>query len=268
MNKIEQLMPNPSKVRQSSIMPVSILLVLWLFSVWPASIASQDLVSQNGPDAALRSVARVDPATLGMNLEVPIGSFPGRGISLPLTLFYSSKVWRAKNELYYLNINFQFNQVTPIYGFTGDWTSSMQYPKVDTTPWSQQYNANGQAVPCSGPPGSPCYYVKRVYLHMPDGSTHEMRQPNAVFNFPVPSQKGVLPDFSGVYYSVDSSQMRLVVQQYSSETLYMPDGSYYLLTSNKYVEIVSRVVEIYFSASLLTLHFTPQPALQLAGAAA
>ncbi len=49
--------------------------------------------TQGKPDQALRSAMRVDPATLGLSLEVPIAAYPGRA-SLPINLSYSSKQWR------------------------------------------------------------------------------------------------------------------------------------------------------------------------------
>ena len=43
--------------------------------------------TQNKADLALRSAMRVDPTTLGLNIDVPIASYPGRGgTSSPVTL--------------------------------------------------------------------------------------------------------------------------------------------------------------------------------------
>jgi hypothetical protein len=51
--------------------------------------------TQNKPDQSLRSDMRVDPSTLGLNIQVPLGGLPGRGgASLPINLSYSSKQWR------------------------------------------------------------------------------------------------------------------------------------------------------------------------------
>src|ERR1700738_3504894 len=53
--------------------------------------------TENGPDLRLRSEARVDPSTLGMSVEIPLGGAPGRaGTNASSTLHYQSKQWRMK----------------------------------------------------------------------------------------------------------------------------------------------------------------------------
>jgi len=52
--------------------------------------------TNNTSDQTLRSSGRVNPSTLGMEYGLPLGSYPGRGISLPLGLNYSSKLWRLE----------------------------------------------------------------------------------------------------------------------------------------------------------------------------
>lgn len=49
-----------------------------------AAFAQEKQYTEGKSDLALRSEARVDPATLGMSLEIPLGGAPGRaGNSLP-----------------------------------------------------------------------------------------------------------------------------------------------------------------------------------------
>ena len=55
--------------------------------------------THNKPDQTLRSEMRVDPSTLGLSIEVPIASYPGRGGTvIPINLSYSSKQWRIAFE--------------------------------------------------------------------------------------------------------------------------------------------------------------------------
>lgn len=72
---------------------------LVLFIASSESQAQSIQYTQNKPDQALRSAMRVDPSTLGLSIDVPIGSYQGRGgTSLPVNLSYSSKQWRIAYE--------------------------------------------------------------------------------------------------------------------------------------------------------------------------
>ena len=61
---------------------IHIILILMGGSIvlWPSAVMSQADIqhTQNKPDQALRSEARIDPATHGMSLQVPLGMLPGR----------------------------------------------------------------------------------------------------------------------------------------------------------------------------------------------
>jgi len=63
-------------------------------SGWLSSLSAQDI--KNAGDAIdyrMRSEAHVDPASLAMQLQIPLGKYPGRdGNDLPITLYYSSKL--------------------------------------------------------------------------------------------------------------------------------------------------------------------------------
>ena len=59
-----------------------IVLSLALFA--SAARAQNVQYTNNKADQALRSDMRIDPSTLGMSLQIPLGAYPGRGISLPL----------------------------------------------------------------------------------------------------------------------------------------------------------------------------------------
>ncbi|MGD9627611.1 MAG: hypothetical protein AB7V18_00005, partial [Pyrinomonadaceae bacterium] len=48
-------------------------------------------------DQTLRSNGRVNPSTLGLEMSIPLASYPGRGgMDVPITLQYSSKLWRME----------------------------------------------------------------------------------------------------------------------------------------------------------------------------
>lgn len=64
-----------SRIRYSFI-PVSTFLALVLAT---SALAQEKQYSENKTDQALKSDARIDPSTLGMSLEIPLGSAPGRG---------------------------------------------------------------------------------------------------------------------------------------------------------------------------------------------
>lgn len=87
-----------SQCQLSAVMRTVILFVAvqLLLLTSPAHSRAQTIqYTQHKPDLALRSFMRVDPATLGLSIEVPIANYPARGgTSLPINLVYSSKQWR------------------------------------------------------------------------------------------------------------------------------------------------------------------------------
>jgi RHS repeat-associated protein len=188
-------------------------------------------------DLGARSDLSVNPSTFGMEIQLPLGNYPGRaGASLPITLSYSSKVWRLDYNFY--NPGHYSSNGTPIGdGYTGvvaryaehsaaGWTSSLGFPFFDNIP-TQYYNFDGRTRPDPNSCSGVCYVIDRLLLLMPDGSSHELRssdQPKAL-NDPTP-----LPDD---LYAVDGSRMRY---QRSTQTLFMPNGSRYLFGSLQYVD--------------------------------
>lgn len=68
------------------------------FLLVPLSALSQGH-TENKADQALRGSGRVNSSTLGMEISIPLASFPGRGINVPISLSYSSKVWGLANGL-------------------------------------------------------------------------------------------------------------------------------------------------------------------------
>ncbi len=162
--------------------------------------------TKNTPDSGLRGEMRVDPTTLALGFQLSLGNYPGRaGSSLPVTISYSSKVWR---------INFQdiTNQAVPrsravpkyAEHSASGWTTNMDVPTLEGMEW-QPYDALGGGM-CASPscpppdPTSATLYVYRLLVHMPDGSTHELRRDDT----PTTTHASG----NNVYHSVDGSRMR------------------------------------------------------------
>jgi len=196
----------------------------------PAKAVGQADTSSK-PDATFRSISRVDPRTLGMNLQIPLGSYPGRGgTSLPLSISYSSKsLWRiafdydieptgTNGPIFLHEVHFS---ETSLVG----WSSSLKPPSVGWNGGS--YDTNGvEWYDANGTPGGS---MARFKVEMPDGSTHELRKDD--------TYRAHMSDNSfyatGTYYATDGSRMRFEpVGLYNSGTLYMPDGSKYVYTGD------------------------------------
>jgi hypothetical protein len=78
------------------------------------SLAQNIQHPQNAADFKERSDLHVDPATLSMQLQIPLGSYPGRGdADFPITLYYSPKLWRMEHVANYINEG--FSTYRPIY---------------------------------------------------------------------------------------------------------------------------------------------------------
>jgi RHS repeat-associated protein len=199
--------------------------------LWPALAPAQMNVqhTENKPDQVLKGDFRVDLSTLGMGITIPLGSYPGRGgVNLPLSLTYSSKVWRTDFLRTWVSqrSNIPFNELMAKYAenSVSGWTSSLDTPLIEFTGLGKYYDGEGV-----GDCGADChptmqsgtdYFVKRIHVHLPDGSSHEMRTDDS-------PQTGTA-DFSGIYRSVDGSRL---IYNTATSTLYLPDGSRYLFSS-------------------------------------
>src|SRR6266849_6709362 len=60
--------------------------------------AAQDIRNpESAIDNRMRTDLRVDPVSHALQFQIPLGQYPGRGgTSLPITLYYSSKLWNIK----------------------------------------------------------------------------------------------------------------------------------------------------------------------------
>lgn len=192
-------------------------LLLWL----AAHSASAQNIQYTGrlADQTKRSSFRVDPATLGLNIEIPLNGYPGRaGMSLPITLNYSSKLWRMK----YVQAgdqqggNTYVTWVAPSWSerSASGWTSSLAVPTFVGSD-TELYDGSGHPSTNCAPN---CWYVRRLQVQMPDGSSHELRHTSP--NVSLSSNQTM----SGTYFATDGSGLKY---EYDSRTLYLPDGSRY-----------------------------------------
>ena len=160
-----------------------------------------------------------------MTLQVPVRAYPGRGSAgLPITLYYSSKVWRVGyNKSVRLNNTIKNAVAEAIYAehSTAGWTTSLDVPKVEWPKFNDLYWYDGKPYYSSIQPYT--YRVANVFIHMPDGSTHELRKADQVY------QNLGTVDTSGTFYAVDGARLRYDSTGASTGTLYMPDGSRYVL---------------------------------------
>ena len=216
-----------------------------LFSLASTLISSAQNVRNTdySPDQALKSNARVNPSTLAMELSLPLGGYPGRaGNGIPISLSYSSKAWEFKNlAVWESDIGQTINGIQPQFAkrSAGGWTSSLGTPRIDYK--YEIYQGSSQNVmyegqifapaPWENPPDDPLYYIKRLQVMMPDGSSHELRASDAPIYCGSINGGTSGIDQTGTFLSVDGSKMRLEAGQ-SSSTLYLPDGSRYLFGEN------------------------------------
>jgi len=168
-----------------------------------------------------------NPGTNTMTFQIPLGSFPGRGVDLPLNLNYNSKVWRVGFiKTRYWTPNGKNSVAEAIYSefATAGWTTSLDVPVVEWPKTMDLYwytgkpYANGSVYPYT-------FRVARVFIHMPDGSTHELRKADAV-----QPDNGTV-DTNGTFYAVDNSRMRYDASGATNGVLYLPDGTRYIMSS-------------------------------------
>jgi hypothetical protein len=199
-----------------------------LLVIWSLAVVAQDLNvahTNNNTDQAMRSSFQVDPSTLGMSFSVSLGNYPGRNLSLPIALNYNSKVWRIKHhQSFYTQVSYRNNTRAKFAEHSvAGWTVSTGVPWVEYTGWETPYDgANGEPIcfncdPSLPPPEGATLYVERLTLHLPDGSSHELRKSDTPVTTPV---------LSGDFVAVDSSRIRLSLNAYQC-IIYLPDGSRY-----------------------------------------
>jgi RHS repeat-associated protein len=218
---------NRTYARWRNIPFFAVILLLWCATA--LSVSAQNIqYNQKSVDLGLRSDLKINPSTRAVEMQIPLGFYAGRaGLNVPITISYSSKVWRVGYQGYSPG---QYTNGQPTgNGYViaaaqyaehsrGGWTSSVGIPVIDNYSNSEAYNqfGNPTAGNCST---SGCFNVDRLLVRMPDGSTHELRSSDQPYDAVNPPQ---LPDD---LYAVDGSRLRY---QRSTSTLFMPDGSRFI----------------------------------------
>ncbi len=141
-----------------------------------------------------------------VSFGVPITNYKGRGMDLPVSLSYSSTVWNIEHKGIVRNYSvpgysgyyFKQSVTEAIYAknSTAGWKSSLDLPTIEIpTDIYNSYGGTGIAIgSCPGP-----YRIARLYVHMPDGSTHELRINDTPYTSGTPT---------GTFYAVDDSRLR------------------------------------------------------------
>ncbi|PYT00380.1 MAG: hypothetical protein DMF63_07355 [Acidobacteria bacterium] len=177
--------------------------------------------TENKADQTLRGSGRVNPTTLGMEFDLPLGNYSGRGINMPISLSYTSKVWRldlagdvsSSNPSgcnSYYRAKYSENSAS-------GWSSSLAVPYIEYVGLDNPFTLSGfphtpETTWCHSD-GSHLQYVDRILAHLPGGETHELQN---------------VGDFGWykTYYAIDSSNLKYT-ETSSSFRLQITDGSYY-----------------------------------------
>lgn len=221
----------------SRLFPVGCILILLCAAA--AHVAANE-ENKNSADINLRSTGRVNPSTLGMEMDIPLGSYPGRGISLPIGLSYSSKLWRLKylGEHPAPGGNWSSCKSNYTAKFSEDaasgWTTSLAAPYIDYAGAATQYDYTGkpysgsaeQCVTSGGNDPPDRLYIRRILVRLPSGGTHELRAEDSAQSTDYNDQA----NWNGVYYAVDGSNLKYIQNSTAAPPVYrlqMPDGSFY-----------------------------------------
>jgi RHS repeat-associated protein len=160
------------------------------------------------------------------SLQIPLLSYPGRGAaSLPVTLHYSSKVWRI-NHLKTITYGTYLPITEAIFAehSTAGWKTSLDIPKIEWPKSTDGFFYSGGPYNFAAYPSANAFKVRRVYIHMPNGSRHELRENDQPY-------QGAI-DMVGTFYAVDGSRIRYDSTGIDTGTLYLPDGVRYVLNGS------------------------------------
>ncbi len=185
-----------------------------------------------------------------VSFGVPLANYPGRGLDLPVSLSYSSDVWRITNyrtAISYPYSNFPNQSVKQSvakamyaeYSRAG-WKSSMDLPVIEFA--DETYNSFGGPLGSYGgvsENGCTTTRMPRIYVHMPDGSTSELRNGDTAYQ-----TTGAITT-TGTFYSVDNSRLRYDSYGANMGTLYLPNGTRYELGFTNYQteQTESRIID-------------------------
>ena len=198
--------------------------------------------TDNNADQTLRSSGRVNPSTLGLEMSIPLGAYPGRGINVPASINYSSKVWRQDfdhSEPKQNNVNNcnSINRAKYSENAASGWTSSLGVAYIEYTGRDNRFDQRGFPItdglcPANAPPNNSYGWIKRIQIHLPSGESHELRMNDTKVLYPVtggsshPDSPFVQSNWYGTFYAIDGSNVKYV-ESASSRKLYLPDGSFY-----------------------------------------
>lgn len=96
--------------------------------------------TENKSDKTINSLARVNPSTLAMEMDIPLFAYPGRsGNSVPVSMSYSSKIWRMDQGLTYFYVvqpsgyRQYVTHLNPLYAdrSAAGWTTSLGVPTIE-----------------------------------------------------------------------------------------------------------------------------------------
>src|SRR5258708_25939944 len=136
-----------------------------------------------------------------VTMQVPLGNYPGRGVSLPIGLnYWSQGLWRI-GFINSVSVNIDGSTVRQsvaeaIYAehSTAGWTVSLEVPQVEWPKQNDVYWYTGKPY-ARGTVYPYTFRVARVFIHMPDGSTHKLRKADQAY------QDNHLSDMSGTSYA-------------------------------------------------------------------
>ena len=201
---------------------------------------------------SLRGSGRINPSTLAMEFDLPLGSYSGRGINIPISISYSSKLWRMESIG---SIDGGIvsggcrSLIEAKYGenSASGWTTSLATPYIEYTGRDNLYYTNGFPLDnglCVNAPPEPdnyAVYFRKLSIHLPSGETHELRADDLKVTFdrsstcpPAngyscdPNSYGLQYNWDRTFYAVDGSNIKYVEDSNTGTyRLLMPDGSYY-----------------------------------------
>jgi RHS repeat-associated protein len=172
---------------------------------------------------------------LDHQITVPLRSYPGRGAAdLPVNLTYSSRVWRIGPITTILNNQWaKYQTITEaIYAenSVAGWKSSLDLPIIEWPRNDDTYYYSGKPFCHVCGSNARQFRVARVYITMPDGSKHELRKGDQPYEGSI--------DMVGTFYAVDSSRLRYDSTSQTTGTLYLSDGTRYVLNggSAQYID--------------------------------
>ncbi len=196
----------------------SLLNLIAILLVMASSATAQDVRNpQSAIDNRMRTDLRVDPVSHALQFQIPLGMYAGRaGASLPITLYYSSKLWNIK----YMNTIQCQDDPGSLYraeyakSSASGWTSSLDW---FTWPGDISLELYDGYTTRPRNSGTLLHKIARMHVTLPDGSRHELRKDDDFHAYN--------ENITGLFYSVDGSRL---IYDTTTQTLYLPDGSRYV----------------------------------------